>query len=417
MSSKIISLLEYEESEKLSKKELKELERINKLTNYDIFTITSNSGIKAKQYVGVCQIGKRTIEVMPKIFTQSNSFGEDLTEQSKIKQNLLYMLSYTKKIKIKESEISYLSKNSSLFEAIIYLFGKNLIELLKKDLIRNYERRGENTNFLKGKLLMTKHLRYNLFNKAKFYSEFDEFTEDNLLNQVFKATIDKLLRFTKNSKNFKLLTECNLILQDILLKYISLNDVEKVGFHRLNKQYEDIFNLAKILLFGNSTDLSAKNTKTYSLMFDMNKLFEEFIFEFIKKECDIKDYNIQAEKPREYIFNESPKFELKPDITISNDKKVLNIIDTKYKKIFYDKSKKYGVSTSDIYQMFVYSQIYKCKEITLLYPKFETKFEEKFQSEFNFNVNIQTVNLHIDLLNNKSKLVEELNLFLNKILK
>ncbi|MCB9370420.1 hypothetical protein H6501_02385 [Candidatus Woesearchaeota archaeon] len=418
MSNKTISLLEYEESKPLMKNELKDLEKFNKFIGIDVFTITARGGIKAKQYVGVCQIGNNTIEVLPKIFSKNDKLKDEQDEeQSKIRKNLLYMLSYTKNLKFKETDISSLSKNSTLFEAIIYLFAKNLIELLKIDLIRNYETREENSNLLKGKLLMSKHLRYNLFNKAKFYSQFDEFTEDNSLNKTFKLTIDKLLKFTQNSKNFKLLTECNLILQDVTLNKLSINDVEKVKFTRLNKQYENIFNLAKLLLFENSIDLNSKDTKTYSLMFDMNKLFEEFIFEFIRRNFQFRFENIQSEKPQKYLFIDSPKFILKPDITINCNKDNCElIIDTKYKKVNDIKSDKYGVSREDVYQMFVYSKVYNCKNIILLYPKYEKEIENVvFESEFNFKLHIKTVDLHIDLIKDKEKLKRELNTLLNII--
>ncbi len=341
------------------------------------------------------------------------------------------MLSYTKKLKLKETDISSLSKNSNLYEAIISLFAKNLIELLKTDLVKNYETKEDNNNFLKGKILFSKHLRFNLFNKAKFYSQFDEFTEDNLLNQVFKATTDKLLKYTQDSKNFKLLSECNLILQDVSLNKINFVDTEKVKFNRLNAEYENIFNLAKLLLFGNSIDLNAKDTKSYSLMFDMNKLFEEFIFEFIKKECcNPQNYLIRTENPQKHLFKETPRFDLKPDITIYSDdgKECKLIIDTKYKKINEfkseeengDKYKMNGISTQDIYQMFVYSQIYNCENIILLYPKYQDsifdkqlKFdnEEKINLQ-NFQIKIKTVDLHIDLSLKKQYLIKELNTIL-----
>lgn len=419
--NKAISILEYQESKKLSAKQLKELELINKSFNCDIFKLTAKGGFKASKYVGIVQIGNQTIEVLPKIFTYQDNLGvNDKNERTNIKKNLLFMLSYTKKLKLKETDISSLSKSTTLYESIIYLFAKNLIELLKKDLIRNYETKEENTNFLKGKLLMSKHLKYNLFNKAKFYSQFDEFTEDNLMNQIFKATIDKLLKFTDNNTNFKLLTECNLILEYVSLNNISYTQTQKVKFTRLNQQYEDIYNLSVLLLFGNSIELNAKNTKTYSLMFDMNKLFEEFIFEFIKKQVKA-DFinNIQSEKPQCSLFKEAPYFRLKPDITINCNKenKCELIIDTKYKKVKNVKSEKYGVSRDDIYQMFVYSKVYDCKNIILLYPKYESDVKQEFNSEYDFKVYIRTVDLHPVLTDkgNREKLSEKLMEELNYI--
>ena len=69
-------------------------------------------------------------------------------------------------------------------------------------------------------------------------------------------------------------------------------------------------------------------------MFDMNKLFEEFIFEILKenkKDFEIK--NIQREKQKKIFDNKENNFSMKPDIYIEFEKDEKIIIDTKYKKI------------------------------------------------------------------------------------
>lgn len=419
-NKKTISLLEYESYDDLSLKEKRLIEKLNKLNKDDLFDFTPK-GIKARKYVGVVQINNKTIQVLPKIFTNN---GED---NSFIVNNLLFMLSYTKKLKLNETEISSLSKSENIFEAIIYLFSKNLLELLKKDLIRNYEDKEENTNYLKGKLLMSKHLKFNLFNKSKFYSKFDEFTEDNLLNQVFKATVQKLIKITKSNSNFKLLTECDFILQDVKLRKISLNETTKVTFNRLNQIYKNSFNLAILLLFGNSVSLNSKNFESFSLMFDMNNLFEEFIGEFIKKEFKNEFSKIETQKANKYVFHNKissnfSKFQLKPDIYLENKFNEILVIDTKYKRLIKDKLN-YGVSQGDIYQMFLYGMRYfneqEIKNIILLYPEYEfnVNLEEiNLESKENINIQIKTVNLHRNLLKaeERKKLKEELKIILNK---
>ncbi|MCA9459861.1 MAG: hypothetical protein KC550_04920 [Nanoarchaeota archaeon] len=111
------------------------------------------------------------------------------------------------------------------------------------------------------------------------------------------------------------------------------------------------------------------------------------------------------------------KYFLKLDITINCNKDNCElIIDTKYKKVNDIKSDKYGVSREDVYQMFVYSKVYNCKNIILLYPKYEKEIENVvFESEFNFKLHIKTVDLHIDLIKDKEKLKRELNTLLNII--
>ena len=44
------------------------------------------------------------------------------------------------------------------------------------------------------------------------------------------------------------------------------------------------------------------------------------------------------------------------------------IIDTKWKRLTNDRSKNYGISQADMYQMFAYAQKYETPEIWLVYP-------------------------------------------------
>jgi 5-methylcytosine-specific restriction enzyme subunit McrC len=422
MNSKenLISLFEYEKTEKLNSKEKKEIDKINKIANKNLFDFTRN-GIKAKQYIGFCQIGKRTIEVLPKIFNKGKE------DEKLIHKGLLFMLSTTKKLKISETEISNLSeKENSLFEIFIYLFSKNLLELLNKDFKRNYINKEENLNFIKGKINFIKNIRYNLFNKAKNYCSYDEFEENNLMNQILKSCVKKLIKLTKSNNNFNLLRKCDLILNEVeFIKFQNSKVCDKVKFTRLNFEYKETFNLAKLLLFGNSPSSNINNFETFSFMFDMNKLFEEFIFEMLKNIQSEKIKNIQSEKPRLNIFteindNKETLFQLKPDILINvNKEKTAEIIlDTKYKKIS-ENEKKMGISQSDVYQLFTYSKYYNSTRNILLYPEYIDKIDETFkndnnENEKNFSLKIKTINLNLD---KDEKLKEYQNKIKKKLMK
>ena len=145
---KNIILKEYETTEPwiLNSKDILEIEKINKLAKTEIFEIQANNRIRAKQYVWIVKVNNKNIQVLPKIFWD---------EQDSIMKNLLYMLSYTKKLNIKESDIANLWKVNDLFEIFIYIYAKELIELLKKDFKKNYNNIEENSSFLKWKLLFS----------------------------------------------------------------------------------------------------------------------------------------------------------------------------------------------------------------------------------------------------------------------
>ena len=394
---KSITIKEYRTTElwDLSSKDILEIEKINKLSKTQIFEIKAHNIIKAKQYVWIVKINNKNVQVLPKIFGNENE---------KILKNLLYMLSYTKKLNIKEANIANMWKIDDLFEVFVYIFVKELLNILKKDFKKNYNIIEENSNFLKWKLLFSKHIKTNLFNKSKFFVEYEKMDENILLNIFLKAVVEKLLKFTNSKQNYNLLKKCDFILKDIDNKiFRNSKMLNNLNFNRQNKEYKNVFSLWKILYFWNSPDLSGNFDDNFSILFDMNLLFEEFIAEFIKRNKEEIDGNIlkvNSQVSNKHVFNEH-KFRLKPDIILDFKDRTKLVIDTKYKKL--DKEKNYNwVSSQDIYQMFMYGMRYfatfKEKNIILLYPDYDRlNYKNKYISEENVNIYIRTINLNFDL--------------------
>ena len=62
-------------------------------------------------------------------------------------------------------------------------------------------------------------------------------------------------------------------------------------------------------------------------------------------------------------------FHTRPDILIKRGDTVLQVIDTKWKRIAARiDDRKLGVSQADVYQMMAYGRLYQCGKLTLLYP-------------------------------------------------
>ncbi|NRU21947.1 5-methylcytosine-specific restriction endonuclease McrBC regulatory subunit McrC [Clostridium beijerinckii] len=189
--------------------ELNELEKINRVHKCSIFKLLRKE-IVATQYVGFIKIKNKTIQVIPKIF--KNNDNENL-------HFLLYMLQYTEKLKIKNFSLTSFNKiDGSFFEVFIWLYARNLLDILKPGIKKQYVVNEENSNFLKGKFLIGEHIKYNNFNNAKFFCSFDEFTEDNRLNQILKYVSNILIQVSKNSTNKKYLKQILFILDEVQLK-------------------------------------------------------------------------------------------------------------------------------------------------------------------------------------------------------
>jgi len=411
-----ITLKEYQSTKtlnpklKLTTKDILEIDKLNKLAKAKIFEIKPNNHIQATQFVGIVKINNKNIQVLPKIIWENTN---------QIVKNLLYMLSYTKKLSIKESDIAQLGIVKNLFEVFVYIFAKELLKLLQTWVKKNYHLLQDNLSFLKWKILFSQHIKHNIVNKSKFFVEYENMDENILLNQFFKSCAKKLLKFTSSSENYKLLKKIIFILQDVDdVIFPHPASLAKIKFTRQNKNYQNVFKLWKLLYFGNSSDFSRNSFDNFSLLFDMNILFEEFIGEFIKQhkqQINPEIEKVSLQVANKYVF-ENKKFRLKPDIVIDFADKNRIIIDTKYKKL--DTNKPYAwVNPSDIYQMFMYGLRYfstEEKNIILLYPKYNETVQHQYISEEKIKIFIRTIDLNIDLstTEGKNNLIKQLNRFI-----
>jgi len=350
------SQISFFEFEKRSKEELereglkgpefdKIIERISRLEKENVRTLLQAfyQQLKARNYVGVTSIENKVIQVIPK-------FSEE-RDDKKIVQNLLFMLSYTQRLKIRENDITPLCrrKNCNLYEILIYIYANNLKKLLMKNIYKRYNVREENLSFVKGKILFKENLRYNLVNRSKIYCMYHEFTENNLINQIFKYSANILLSLTHNPENFKILKNIESLLNSVTLRKIELVEFDNIVLNRLNMNLKPLVDMSELIISNSTVELYRGSVKTYSLMFEMEKLFEDFIAEYLSRYRRsifevIPEIIIQTSK--KYLVDEPKKlFALKPDIILRFEGSNDWIIDTKY-KILDPEDRYNGVSQS-----------------------------------------------------------------------
>ena len=433
MKKNVLTILEHETkslelggSFVLTSREINELYKLNKRlrdiykTGTDILQVNVLPGrpvaLKANSYVGVIRVGSKIIQIIPKI-AKGEEGGEDYNRLAI--SNLLYMLSFTKKLSIKEADLASLKRvDGNFFEVLIYLFAKNLLSLIQNNVSKEYVTKEDNLPFIKGKLQFSDHIKLNSVTRTNFFLRYDEFCEDNLLNRIFKYAVHLLMNSSSNFKNLKLLQELQLLFCDISLQKVVAEDFKKVNLTRLNKVYEPVLNLAKIFINQSSLEMSADNISTFSFVFDMNYLFEEYVGEMIKRSCYDQYASITLQKPTKNLVEEKlvdgvgmgSVFNMRPDIVLGkNYRNHELIIDTKY-KIRLNNDKKEGVSQADMYQMNAYSKKYDCPNIILLYPQTKELAEHRidFKIDNKTTVKVRGVNLCRDLKIEREKFASEL---------
>ena len=125
----------------------------------------------------------------------------------------------------------------------------------------------------------------------------------------------------------------------------------------------------------------------------MDKLFESYVAKKLNIEMMETDYDVSTQDRVYYLFDEPERFKLRPDIVISKDSSKV-ILDTKWKNLYNKEKDNYGISQSDMYQMYAYSKKYQTRNIWLLYPlnqemiEYKTNLLKPYEANIEDNVSV-----------------------------
>ena len=336
--------------------------------------------VKAQQWVGVVQIGSLRIEILPKVDAhhrrRSSIVDDSDVEVKEARENLLYMLSIAGDVPLRARDIAELAnRKAPLSEHLMTAFANHLQEELLKGLVSNYERRNNNLGVMRGKLSMTQHIKKNSVRRDRFHCEYDEFTPDNLLNQVFKYCCDLLMSLSHSQKALHTLRHCILILDDVSNRSISVEQLKQIRFTRQNDRFKNLFSFCQLIIEGFAPIISTGENACFTLLFDMNEVFERFIAAFMKKHLPETNADLsvipQAKSRKTHLlkYGNSGRLLLKPDILVERNNMPVLIIDTKWKALTIGtQTGRGGTSREDLYQMHAYSQRFGVTHSTLLYP-------------------------------------------------
>ena len=357
--------------------------------------------VSIKNYVGLIQMKNGyQIQILPKInFTNS----EDL-ENRNTKKIFLNMLRSMKDFPSKVFNNSNIQVDRmNLYEIFINMYLQEIRRLIKIGLKSDYIFKEDNLNYYKGKLLTSQHFKMNLVHKERFYVAYDEFNPNRVENKLIKATLLKLQKLTTSAENSKKIRQLLVFFEmiDASMNYIA--DFSKVRINRSNKDYETIMQWSKVFLLNKSFTTFSGSNNSRALLFPMEKVYESYVAKYLKKILEKDGWDVSSQDRGYYLFIEPRlQFALIPDIICKHGKRTI-IMDTKWKKRINNELINYGISQSDMYQMYAYSKKYKTSEIWLLYPLND---EMKEHSEISFNSGDgTTVNIYfVDLENIQSSL-------------
>lgn len=325
----------------------------------------------ARQVVGVLAADGVALEILPKIDVAG---ADGAMGHGQIRQRLVHMLAVALELDIAAGAMTELNwQKETLLEILIGLFARKLADEVRKGMPRRYLAHENDLAALRGRLDVTRQFTTLIARPDRLACRYDDLSPDILLNQIMKATVDRLSRVSISTENQRLLRELAFFYADIRSVLPSALAWDSLILDRTNSRWRELAELARLLVGERFQTTSTGSARGFSLTFDMSRLFEAYVARQLKRVLAGTEFTVHSQGGRLYCLKELEtgvgRFMTKPDVLLKRGGITELIIDTKWKRIgrAVDDPKR-GVSQSDVYQMIAYGQLYECADLVLLYP-------------------------------------------------
>ena len=325
--------------------------------------------LRARGVVGVIAADGCALEILPKIDFPGAS---EENKTGNIRRRLVHMLAVALDMKIDAGQVTALDwQRETFLEILVRIFSEKLVDAVRQGMPRRYVAHEDDLAALRGRLDVTRQFTKLAVNPSRLACRFDSLSPDIALNRIMKAAIARLTRIARSADNQRRLRDLAFIYADIAHLPVSALGWDEVVLDRTNARWRELLNLAKLLLGERFQTTSAGRSNGFSLLFEMNTLFEEYVARMVQRALSGGELRVISQGGRIYCLETESGglFQTKPDILIKNGREVVQVIDTKWKRIASRiDDRKQGVSQADVYQMMAYGRLYDCPRLTLLYP-------------------------------------------------
>ncbi len=324
--------------------------------NTPFFELIHN-GVRFKSYVGAIQVGKTTIEVLPK----AGKSG-DAKEWQHV---LLTMLKTCHLLKAKESGTANLKlRANSVLELYFELFLNEVESLIRSGLKKKYLKIKGQQRSLKGALLFNQQVTKNLVHKERFFVRHTIYSHDHLLHQLLYEALMVIDSISNDSVISDKIGRVIAQFPKVSRVKVDATLFDRIPLSRKHQPYQKALSIAKLILLNYRPDIKAGRKDLLAIMFDMNMLWEEYVLRMLKKAND-GTWKIRGQESQLFWNRKT----IRPDIVLEKDNMVY-VIDTKWKVINSNKP-----SDADLKQMYVYNHHWKANLSMLLYPKSDSQID------------------------------------------
>ncbi|MGX4688771.1 McrC family protein [Streptomyces sp. JNUCC 63] len=255
------------------------------------------------------------------------------------------------------------AEHRDLLPALAHAVERQVDRALRQGLLQGYRATEESALVVRGRIREAEQIRRRFGATLPVEVAYDEFTTDIAENRILRSAVERLLRLPGVPRGVR---------RRLLHQRARLADVTPVvrGQRlpewrptRLNSRYHHALHLARAVLDGSSAEHAPGGLRIDGFLFDMNKLFEDFVTVALREALRGSGHTVRLQDS--HHLDEAATIRMRPDLVLYGPGGALcAVADAKYKA-----EKRGGYPDADLYQMLAYCTALGLSEGHLVYAK------------------------------------------------
>jgi 5-methylcytosine-specific restriction enzyme subunit McrC len=238
--------------------------------------------LRARGVVGVIAAAGCALEILPKIDLPAET--DTTARNGGIRKRLVHMLAVALDMRIEAGDITdHDYQRETLLEILIRLFSAKLVDAIRQGMPRRYVAWTDDLPVLRGRLDVTRQFTKFAASPQKLACRYDALSEEIELNRIMKAAVVRLARVSRSADNQRRLSELAFAYAEVSDAPIALLRWDTVVIDRTNARWQQLLNLAKLLLGERFQTTSSGPGSGFSLLFEMSALFEEYVARMLSR--------------------------------------------------------------------------------------------------------------------------------------
>ncbi|MEU5365846.1 restriction endonuclease [Streptomyces sp. NPDC005925] len=260
------------------------------------------------------------------------------------------------------------AEHRDLLPALAHAVERQVDRALRQGLLQGYRETEASALVVRGRIREAEQIRRRFGTMPPVEVAYDEFTTDIAENRILRAAVERLLRLPGVPRDVR---------RRLLHQRARLTDVTAPVRGqvipdwrptRLNARYHRALRLARVVLDGASAEHTPGDLRVDGFLFDMNKLFEDFVTTALRETVQDRGrgpggYVARLQDP--HHLDEAAVIRMRPDLVLYGpDGTPCAVVDAKYKA-----GRPGGYPDADLYQMLAYCTALGLREGHLVYAK------------------------------------------------